>query len=242
MTRDADSVFSPDQSVSSFSSTIARSLRPFAVDANTDYTSILHRPVCESSFWTLKEVYETCQSRSVRATCSIRRRCKPLISRSAPNEPCSASFSFEITRRQWVHTISVPVPIRPQPALIPTTQVTLTENQWWTFLQFDQNLRGPHVARQQHLSIDICSGPAPDLSSKPAVSIDGTERRTNGRTDGYSTVLCGPRKKNSLEVVLIVLRLVVTYLQLLFQVRVFERCPTFFQFCSIFVVRVFFQF
>jgi len=238
--------------MSSFSSTIARSLRPFAVDANTDYTFIPHRPVCESSFWTLKEVYETCQSRSVRATCSIRRRCKPLISRSAPNEPCSASFSFEITRRQWVHTISVPVPIRPQPALIPTTQVTLTENQWWTFLEFDQNLRGPHVARQQHLSIDICSGPAPDISSKPAgrrrccCRSTGqrdaqTDGRTDRRTDGYSTVLCGQRNKNSLEVVLIVLRLVVTYLQLLFQVRVFERCPTFFNFVQ-FSLSEFFQF
>jgi len=192
MTRDADSVFSPDQSVSSFSSTIARSLRPFAVDANTDYTSILHRPVCESSFWTLKEVYETCQSRSVRATCSIRRRCKPLISRSAPNEPCSASFSFEITRRQWVHAISVPVPIRPQPALIPTTQVTLTENQWWTFLEFDQNLRGPHVAaaasidrylqRSRARPQQQTRRPPPPL----LLSIDGTERRTNGRTDGQT--------------------------------------------------------
>jgi len=122
----------------------------------------------------------------------IRRRCKPLISRSAPNEPCSASFSFEITRRQWVHAISVPVPIRPQPALIPETQVTLTENQWWTFLEFDQNLRGPHVARQQHLSIDICSGPAPDLSSKPAGrrrccccrSTEQRDAQTDGQTDG----------------------------------------------------------
>jgi len=54
----------------------------------------------------------------------------------------------------------------------------------------DQNLRGPHVARQQQLSINICRRPAPDLSSKPApppllLSIDGKDRRT----DGHSTVL-----------------------------------------------------
>jgi len=36
----------------------------------------------------------------------------------------------------------------------------------WTFTQSDQNLRGPHVARQRHLSIDVL--PAPVLSSKPA--------------------------------------------------------------------------
>ena len=50
----------------------------------------------------------------------------------------------------------------------------------WTSLQSAQNLRGPHVARQQQLPIDLL--PAPDLSSKPA----GRRRccRPTGQTDG----------------------------------------------------------
>ena len=37
----------------------------------------------------------------------------------------------------------------------------------WTSLQSDQNLRAPHIATQQRLSIDICL-PAPNRSSKHA--------------------------------------------------------------------------
>jgi len=33
----------------------------------------------------------------------------------------------------------------------------------WTSVQSDQNLRGPHVAQQQQLSIDICYRPAPEI-------------------------------------------------------------------------------
>jgi len=63
--------------------------------------------------------------------------------------------------------------------LIPLTELTLAamilrlnmrvsarddlEQLCWTSVQSDQNLRGPHVARQQHLSIDICYRPAPEI-------------------------------------------------------------------------------
>ena len=44
-------------------------------------------------------------------------------------------------------------------------------------------VRGPHVAQQQQkVSIDICCGPAPDLSSKPAGPY--CRCRSTGQTDG----------------------------------------------------------
>jgi len=60
----------------------------------------------------------------------------------------------------------------------------------WISLHSDRNLRGPHVARQQQLSTDICCGPAPDLSSKPAGrrcccrSMAQTDGRTDEQADG----------------------------------------------------------
>jgi len=62
-----------------------------------------------------------------------------------------------------------------------------------TSLQSDQNLRGPHVARQQQLWIDICCGLRQTSAANPPPTlllfIDGTDRRTDGRTDGHSAVL-----------------------------------------------------
>jgi len=51
-------------------------------------------------------------------------------------------------------------------------------------LQSDRNLRGPHVARQQQLSIDICCR-RPTSAAKPpaaAAAVDRRDRRTDGRT------------------------------------------------------------
>ena len=61
----------------------------------------------------------------------------------------------------------------------------------WTSLQSDQNLRGPHAALQQKLSIDICSGPTTDLSSKPAGRrcFRRSTGETDRQTDGHSTIL-----------------------------------------------------
>jgi len=72
----------------------------------------------------------------------------------------------------------------------------------WTTLQSNQNVRGPHVARQEQLSIDIYCRPAPVFSSKPAGrrcccrSTGQTDGRTDTRPcyDAYRT-LCGSRNK-----------------------------------------------
>jgi len=48
----------------------------------------------------------------------------------------------------------------------------------WTSLQSDRKLRGPHVARQQRLSNDICCGLAP---TSAAAAVDWRDR--DGQTD-----------------------------------------------------------
>jgi len=52
-------------------------------------------------------------------------------------------------------------------------------------LQSDQNLRGPHVARQQQPSIDICC-PRPTSAANPpaaaAAAVDLRDRQTDGLT------------------------------------------------------------
>ena len=53
-----------------------------------------------------------------------------------------------------------------------------------TSLQSDQNVRGPRVARQKHLSIDICC-PRPIIAANPpadAAAVDRRDRQTDGRT------------------------------------------------------------
>ena len=57
MIKDANSAFSPDQSVLNFCSTATRGRR--AADASPAYAATLPRPVYESSFSTSKEGYET---------------------------------------------------------------------------------------------------------------------------------------------------------------------------------------
>jgi len=55
----------------------------------------------------------------------------------------------------------------------------------WNSLHSDKNLRGPHVKRQ-HPSIDICCLQASQqrtLLPPLLLSIDGTDRQTDGRTD-----------------------------------------------------------
>ena len=73
-----------------------------------------------------------------------------------------------------------------------TRLFTFYANFWrvcWTSLQSDQNLRGPHVAQQQQLSIDICCKLTQQTRRPPPLlSIDGTDRQTDGRTlDRYMT-------------------------------------------------------
>ena len=71
---------------------------------------------------------------------------------------------------------------------------------WTSLHQSGQNLRGPHVTRQQQLSIDIRCG----LAANPpaaAAAVDRRDRRTVGRTDTrplYDAyfVLCGPRNNS----------------------------------------------
>jgi len=57
----------------------------------------------------------------------------------------------------------------------------------WTSLLSDQNLRGPHIARMQQPSIDICAarvGLQQQTRRPPLLlSTDGTYRRTYRRTD-----------------------------------------------------------
>ena len=56
-------------------------------------------------------------------------------------------------------------------------------------IQSDQNLRGPRVARQQQLSIDIYFVPAPDSRRPPLLlSIDVTDGRTDGHTRPFYDV------------------------------------------------------
>jgi len=54
-------------------------------------------------------------------------------------------------------------------------------------LTVDAKLRGPHVARQQQLSIDICC-PRPTSAANPPTVAAATDQRDK-RTDGHSTVL-----------------------------------------------------
>jgi len=69
-------------------------------------------------------------------------------------------------------------------------------------LQSDQNVRGPHVARQQQLSIDVCC-PRPTSAANPpaaAAAVDRRDRQTNRRTDtrpfyDACRILCGSRNK-----------------------------------------------
>jgi len=59
----------------------------------------------------------------------------------------------------------------------------------WTSLQSDQNLRCPHIARQQQLSIDICCRQRSAANPMhAAAAVDIWDRQTDGRTDGRSTV------------------------------------------------------
>ena len=66
-------------------------------------------------------------------------------------------------------------------------------------LQSDQNLRGPHVARQQHRSVLFAARARPQQQTRRPpllLSIDGTDRRTDTRPfDDAYRILCGPRKK-----------------------------------------------
>jgi len=54
----------------------------------------------------------------------------------------------------------------------------------WTSLLSDQHLRGPHLARQQRLSIDICR-PRPTLAASPPAAAAAVARRDRqtGRHD-----------------------------------------------------------
>ena len=79
----------------------------------------------------------------------------------------------------------------------------------WTSLLSDQKLRGPHVAQQQQLSIDIC-GPRATWAANPLTAAaccrwtGQTDGHTDGRTDTppfYDAycILCGPRNKSLLR-------------------------------------------
>jgi len=61
----------------------------------------------------------------------------------------------------------------------------------WSPLQSGQNLRGPHVARQQQTSIDICCPPQTSAANPPAaaVAFDRRDRRTDRRTLDRFTML-----------------------------------------------------
>jgi len=65
---------------------------------------------------------------------------------------------------------------------------------YWPSLQSDQNLRGPHVARQQQLSIDICARPQ-QQTRRATAAADRRERQTDGPRPLHDAqrVLCGPR-------------------------------------------------
>jgi len=65
-----------------------------------------------------------------------------------------------------------------RPDAPPAVQPTASKHK--RSLQSDQNLRGPHVARQQQLSIDICCGPRPTSAANPP-AVDG-RNKTDGRT------------------------------------------------------------
>ena len=73
----------------------------------------------------------------------------------------------------------------------------------WTSLQSDQHLRGPHIARQQQLSIDTCC-PRPTSAANPPllllllVSSNGTDR--------HSTVL--------IIIIIVILRVLTSSFQL----------------------------
>ena len=65
-----------------------------------------------------------------------------------------------------------------------------------------RNLRGPHVARRQQLSVDICC-PRPTSAANPpaaAAAVSRRDRRTDGQKDTRAfydayRILRGPRKK-----------------------------------------------
>ena len=54
----------------------------------------------------------------------------------------------------------------------------------WTSLQSDQNLRAPHIATQQRLSIDICLPRPTAAANTPtaAAAIDRWDRQTDAQT------------------------------------------------------------
>ena len=56
-------------------------------------------------------------------------------------------------------------------------------------LKSDYNLRGPYVARQQQLSIDICCLTSAANPPAAAAAVDRQDRRTDGRTlDRFMTL------------------------------------------------------
>ena len=77
-----------------------------------------------------------------------------------------------------------------------------TKHVCWISLQSDQNLRGPHVARQQQLSVDICCPRTRSATNPPqaaAAAVDRRDRQTDGRTDRRTLdrLLHGLRNKES---------------------------------------------
>jgi len=67
----------------------------------------------------------------------------------------------------------------------------------WISLQSDQNLRGPHVARQQQLSVDICCPRRRSVTNPraAAAAVDRRDRQTDRRT--LDRLLHGLRNKES---------------------------------------------
>ena len=93
------------------------------------------------------------------------------------------------------------------PSCRPTNSVKALKAWCWTFLQSDFNLRRPHIARQQQLSVYIV--PRPTSAANPpaaAAAVDRRDRQTDGRTDGHATVLgrlrilCRPRYNQLISV------------------------------------------
>jgi len=78
---------------------------------------------------------------------------------------------------------------------VAVTELMFRKHLYWTSIQSDQNLRSPHVARQQQLSIDICC-PRPTSAANPpaAAAVDRwgrhADRHTEGRTlDRFMTLI-----------------------------------------------------
>ena len=72
-----------------------------------------------------------------------------------------------------------------------------TKHVCWISLQSDQNLRGPHVARQQQLPVDICCRRSRSATNPraAAAAVDRRDRQTDGRT--LDRLLHGLRNKES---------------------------------------------